>query len=269
MGTWNGQDLSKETPSLGFTLASAQLIPGFVRQALEGGLFTDTINTQVTPLDDIKQWMRDDPWREGELFGQLNELLLDEEKKARRAAEKAGVQFDEVGFELDQMNSDDTFESLTPEWAARCFELVIDEADAVNAWSRRTHAVDLALAISFQLPEPSRNPKLSREDIGAALAAHGAAKKAVDAVMANRKSGLEFSGAFQLDLSARTGGKPPSFRRVNNVGFVTVPITDSRAGDETLAYLSLAYPLESEGYFLLTFDALRQSLTLKDAGEEA
>jgi len=269
VSSWNGQDLSKETPSLGFTLASAHLIPGFVRQALEGGLFTDTINTQVTPLDDLKQWMRDDPWREGELFGQLGDVLLGDEKKARKVAEKAGVEFDVVGFELEQMTADDTYESLTPEWAARCFELVIEDADAINAWSRRTHNVDLALAISFQLPEPNRNPKLSRENIGAALATHGASKKAVDAVMANKKSGLEFSGAFQLDLCAKEGGKAPSFRRVNNVGFVTVPITDSRAGDETLAYLSLAYPLEAEGYFLLTFDALRQSLTLKDAGEEA
>ena len=269
MSSWNGQDLLKETPSLGFTLASAQLIPGFVRQALEGGLFMDTLNTQVTPLDDLKQWMRDDPWREGELFGQLSDLLLGEEKKARKVAEKAGVEFDVVGFELEQMNGDDTYESLTPEWAARCFELVIDEADTVQAWSQRTHGLNLAMAISFQLPEPGRNPKLSRESIASSLAAYGASKKALDAVLTNKKSGLEFSGAFQLDLTARNGGKVPAFSRINNVGFVSVPISDPRAGDETLAHLSLAYPLEAEGYFLLTFDALRQSLTLKVAGDEA
>jgi hypothetical protein len=268
VSAWNGQDLAKGTPSLGFTLASAHLIPGFVRQALEGGLFTDTLNTQITPLDDLKQWMREDPWREGELFGLMGDLLLGDEKKARKAAEKAGVEFDVVGFELEQMTADDSYESLTPEWAARCFELVVDEADAINAWSHRSHGLDLALAISFQLPDPGRNPKLSRESIGAVLARHGASKKAVAAVMANKKSGLEFSGAFQLDLCPRTGGKAPSFSRVNNVAFVTVPISDSLAGDETLAYLSLAYPIEAEGYFLLTFDALRQSLTLRDAGAD-
>ena len=38
MGLWNGQDLDKGA-SLGFTLSTAQLIPGFVEQALASGLF--------------------------------------------------------------------------------------------------------------------------------------------------------------------------------------------------------------------------------------
>jgi hypothetical protein len=261
--TWNDQDLLKSTPSLGFTLASAQLIPSFVRQALDSGFFYDTVNTQVTPLDDIKQWMREDPWRTGDLFEQLGDVLLGDEKKARKVAEKAGVEFDVVGFELEQMNADDTYESLTPEWAARCLELAVDEADAIQAWSRRTNGVDLALAVSFQLPDPGRHTLLSREQIAAALAKYGADPKAVEAVTKNKRSGLEMSGAFQLDFTAREGGKLPFFSRINNVGFVTVPLADPRAGDETLAYLSLAYPLESEGYFLLTFDALRESLALK------
>jgi hypothetical protein len=269
MALWNGQELSKDTPSLGFTLASALLIPSFVRQVLESAYVYDTANTQVTPLDDIKQWMREDPWRTGELFEQLGDVLLGEEKKARKVAEKAGVEFDVVGFELEQMNSDDTYESLTPEWAARCLELAIDEADAINAWSRRANVVDLALAVSFQLPDPARHSLFSREQIAASLASYGADVKAVEAVMKGRKSGLELSGAFQLDLTARGGGKTPVFSRQNNVGFVTVPLADARAGDETSAYFSLAYPLEAEGYFLMTFDALRQSLTLKKTGEEA
>ena len=269
MTTWNGKNLLTETPDLGFTIASAQLIPAFVRQALETDLFHDTINTQVTPLDDIKQWMREDPWRAGELFGELSDVLLGDEKKARKVAEKAGVEFDVVGFELEQMTNDDTYESLTPEWAARCYELAIDEADAFNAWSQRTNRVDIALAISFQLPDPGKHKQLSREQIAAALATYGAEKKAVEAVMNNRRSGLELSGAFQLDFSARIGGKLPVFSRHNNVGFVQVPLGDPRAGDETLAYLSLAYPLESEGYFLLTFDSLRESLTLKKTAENA
>ncbi len=170
MALWNGQELSKDTPSLGFTLASALLIPSFVRQALETAYVYDTANTQVTPLDDIKQWMREDPWRAGELFGELSDVLLGEEKKARKVAEKAGVEFDVVGFELEQMSTDDTYESLTPEWAARCYELAIDEADAFNAWSRRANVVDLALAVSFQLPDPGKHSLFSREQIAAALA---------------------------------------------------------------------------------------------------
>ncbi len=263
MPSWNDQDIQKVTPSFGFTIDSAMLIPAFVRQALDSGYFHDTVNTQVTPLDDIKQWMREDPWRAGDLFEQLSDVLLGDEKKARKVAEKAGVEFDVVGFELEQMNSDDSYEALTPEWAARCLELAIEESDAIQAWSRRTNGVDLALAVSFQLPDPGRHKLLSREQIAAALATYGADLKAVEAITKNKKSGLEFSGAFQLDFTAKVGGKTPSFSRVNNVGFVTIPLADQRAGDETLAYLSMAYPLEAEGYFLLTFDALRQSLTLK------
>jgi hypothetical protein len=269
MALWNDQDLLKETPSFGFTLGSAMLIPSFVRRVLETAYVYDTANTQVTPLDDVKQWMREDPWRTGELFEQLGDVLLGDEKKARKVAEKAGVEFDVVGFELEQMNSDDSYEALTPDWAARCLELAIDEADAINAWSRRSNGVDLALAVSFQLPDPARHSLFSREQIAAALASHGADVKAVEAVMKGRRSSLEFSGAFQLDLSARDGGKTPPFTRKNNVGFVTVPLADPRAGDETTAYLSLAYPLEAEGYFLLTFDALRESLALKQAGDHA
>lgn len=263
MASWNDQDLLKATPSFGFTIDSALLIPSFIRRALDTDYFYDKANTQVTPLDDIKQWMREDPWRAGDLFEQLSDVLLGDEKKARKVAEKAGVEFDVVGFELEQMNSDDSYESLTPEWAARCIELAVDEADAINAWSNRANGVDLALAVSFQLPDPGRHTLLSREEIAASLEKYGAKPKAVEAVLKNKKSGLELSGAFQLDFAAKTGGKTPSFSRVNNVGFVTVPLTDQRAGDETLAYLSMAYPLESEGYFLLTFDGLRQSLVPK------
>jgi hypothetical protein len=124
--------------------------------------------------------------------------------------------------------------------------------------------VGLALAASFQLADPRKNPALSREAIAAALLAHGNAG-AAKALHEGRAPKMEMSGAFQLDLGAPASAGPDLQRR-NGVGFVRVPIADPRAGDETLAWLSLAYPLESEGYFLLTFDALRQALALKGEG---
>jgi hypothetical protein len=266
MAVWNGQDLDKGAPTLGFTLATALLVPDFVRQALsQEGLFENVQDTQLTPLDDLKDWMRSDPWRSGDLFSRASDLLLAEERQARAAAKKAGVEFDEVGFELEAMEEDPGFESFDPEWAADLLRLAVEEADSVQAWCRRTHGVDFALAASFQLPDPRRHRVFRREDIGAALAAH-ATPALAQAVATGRAARLELAGAFQLDLSAPGAG--PSFGRANGVGFVRIPCADPRCGDETVAHLSLAYPLDSEGYFLMTFDALRRALTLKEFGDE-
>lgn len=267
MSLWNGQDLSKTVPTLGFTLSSAHLIPGFVEQALSTDLFARTQDTQLTPLDDVKNWMRSDPWRAGELFEQVGGLLLAEERKARALAEKAGVQFDLVGFELEQMESDQSYESFDPAWAATVLKLVIEEADALQAWCKRESGMDFALAASFILPDPRKHPRFSPEAIARALSEHGASAAALTALGSGRKTPLELSGAFQVDLAASGGG--PEFSRKNGVGFVRVPCADARAEDETVAHLSLAYPLEAEGYFLMTFDALRQELTLKTAGDGA
>lgn len=262
MSSWNGQDLTRGAPGLGFTLSSALLIPGFVEQALGLDLFVHPEDTQLTPLDDVKEWMRSDPWRKGELFGRVGDALLGDERKARKLAEKAGAQFDPVGFELEQMEADPTYETFNAVWAADILRLVLEEADPLQAWSRRELAADFALGVSFQLPDPRRHPRLSREAIAAAMARHGAAA-ASQALAQGRAPKLELSGAFQLDLGAADSAGP-SLERRNSVGFVSVPIADPRAGDETRAWLSLAYPLESEGYFLLTFDSLRQALALKN-----
>jgi hypothetical protein len=265
MALWNGQDLARETPSLGFTLASAHLIPGFVDQAMASGLFANVHDTQITPLDDVKEWMRSDPYRAGELFEQVGDVLLGAEREARKVAEKAGVEFDPVGFELSQMEEDETWESFNAEWAGNILKLAVEEADALQAWSRREHAADLALGVSFQLPDPRKHSTLSREAIAAALLTHGNVA-AAKALHEGRAPKMEMSGAFQLDLGPK-GSEGPNLARHNGVGFVRVAIADPRAGDDTLAWLSLAYPLEAEGYFLLTFDALRQTLALK--GEDA
>jgi hypothetical protein len=262
MPLWNGQDLEKSTPSLGFTLSSAALIPAFIQQSLEGGLFGHIHDTQVTPLDDVKDWMRSDPWRTGRAFEELSELLLGEERKARREAGRAGVDFDPVGYELEQMAEDDSFEHFDPEWTRRIFDLVIEESEAIQAWSRREHGCDLALAASFFLAEPRKHPRFSNAQLAAAYAAYGGRPEIVEALAAGRAHKLELSGAFQLDFT--DPGRAPAYARKNGVGFVRVPIEDPRAGDGVQAHLALAYPLESEGLFLLTFDALRQDLALKN-----
>ncbi len=266
MTLWNGQDLAKETPSLGFTLSSASLIPAFLEQALGRDLFAHVHDTQITPLDDLKDWMRGNPWRAGELYEQVQDLLLGDEQKARKLAEKAGVKFDPVGFELEQMDNDASFESFDPHWTKRIFELVIEEADEIQAWSRREHGVDFALAASFQLPDPRKHPRFSYETLAAKLAEHGAAKPLVEAVMKGKPAKAELGGSFQLDFS--DPGKQPSYARRNGVGFVRIPLADPRAGDGVQAHLALAYSLEAEGYFLHSFDALRQDLALKNAEED-
>lgn len=249
-------------PQLDFTLSAALLIPDFVEQALGLDLFAQADDTQLTPLDDLKEWMRADPWRTGELFERAGDLLLGDERAARKAAEAAGVEFDLVGFELGRMEADSGYESFDPAWAASLLRLAVEEADALQAYSRKAHDMDFALAVSFQLPDPRRNPRFSREAIASALLAHGRTVPA-QSLAAGRAPHLELGGAFQLDLSAPGGG--PSLERANGVGFVRVPCADPRAGDEAVAHLSLAYPLESEGYFLMTFEALRQALSLKAA----
>jgi hypothetical protein len=265
MSSWNGQDLGQVTPNLGFTLSSAQLIPSFIEQALALDLFARVQDTQITPLDDLKNWLRQDPYRTGELVGQVHELLLGEEDKARAVAEKAGVQFDVVGYELEEMESDPTYEAFNAEWTGIILKLLIEEADSLQAWSKRENGMDLAMAVSFQLPDPRKHPRFSPEQIAQALAAHGAKPEALAAISKGRKAPVELSGAFQIDLSA--SGEGPRYERKNGVGFVKVPCADMRAGDECVAHLSMAYPLEAEGYFLLTFDELRKTLTLKNADD--
>lgn len=266
MSVWNGQDLAKETPSLGFTLSTASLIPAFIEQALGRDLFVHANDTQITPLDDVKDWMRENPFRAGQLFEDVHAVLLGEELKARKLAEKAGVKFDPVGFELEQMEHDASFESFDPLWTRQIFALAIEESEEIQAWSRREHGVDFALAASFQLPDPRKHPRFNWEAQAGALATHGAAKPLIEQVLKGRQAKAEMAGSFQLDFT--DPGKAPSYERRNNVGFVRVPIADPRAGDGVIAHLALAYSLEAEGLFLQAFDALRQDLALKNADVE-
>lgn len=239
--------------ALDFSLSSALLIPDFVEQALGSGLFDHVEDTQLTPLDDLKDWMRSDPWRAGDLFGRVDALLLGEERAARKAAEKAGLRFDLVDYELGRLDDADGYERFDARQAAEILRLAVEEADALQAYSRKSAGVDFALAVGFQLPDPRRHPRFTREDLARALGG---------------RERPELAGAFQVDLSPPGGG--PALEERNGVGFLRVPCEDPRVGDGTVAHLSLAYPLEARGYFLLTFEALRRALSLgaRDAGAD-
>ncbi len=234
MKTWNQQPLDGVlTPHLGFTLPSAGLIPAFIKQALESGLFSETEHTQLFPLDDVKDWLRQDPHRPGASVKRAREALLSLEKEAEKKSRAAGQVFDLVNFELEQMRLDESWETFDPTWCAEIFDLIMDEADELQAWARTANSTDLSLAASFSLPYLAKDRKAERH------------------------------GSFQVDLTAR--GQRPVYARGPGAAFVRVLCEDQRVGDSTDAHLALAYPLVAEDRFLATFDSLRQTLTLKGA----
>ncbi len=239
-------------PRLG--LLSALLVPDFVEQALGTGLFAGVDDTRLAPLDDLKDWMRSEGLREGEAFGRAADLLLAREREARRAAEREGRAFDLVEYELSLLDGDGDYESFGPREVGDLLRLVVEEADAIQAFSRRAYGADFSLSVGLRLPDPRRNPRLDASAVARALAGGGAPK--------GRR--LELDGAIQVDLSAP--GAPPVLEERNGVAFLPVACDDPRVGDGTLAHLSLAFPVEARGYFLLTFEALARDLSLAGRG---
>ena len=73
---------------------------------------------------------------------------------------------------------------------------------------------------------------------------------------------MEFTGALDLELLPR--GAAMSLPQSKETCFVRVGLEDARAGDSCDAALTLLYPRDLEGYFLLAFDGLRKSLSLKE-----
>lgn len=258
---WNGHDLSKSTPELGLRLELATLIPDFVSQFLESGLCTETESLLLTPLDDLKNWLRASTGGE-ELQRQVHEALLGQEDKDRAKAAAAGKKFDLVDYELELMSTDESYERFNPGWARSIMALVIEEADSLQAFAKAELEQNFFMGVSFMLPDPRKNPLLSPADIEAALRKFGADDKLIARSLKGQGKKPEYSGAIQLELSPR--GQAASLPRAKETGFVRVAIGDARAGDSCDATLCLAYPLELEGYFLLSFDAARGRLTLKD-----
>jgi len=259
---WNGKNLDDEVPELGLRLDFASLIPDFASQLLESGLVTDTEHLLLTPLDDLKAWLRTQNPGEAGLLHEVRELLLGQELVDRAKAEKEGAHFDLVDYELGMMQADETYEQFNPEWAKNILGLVVEEADSLQAWSQAELKTNFSMALSFTLPDARKNPLLGVEAIEASMRKFGAGETMIGRMLKNAGKKPEYSGMLLIELAGRGMARPP--RPAGSTYFVTVGLADARVGDSSDAVLSLAYPKELEGYFLLSFDALRQQLTLKE-----
>jgi hypothetical protein len=259
---WNGKDLDKEVPELGLRLKFASLIPEFADQLLESGLVVDTEHLLLTPLDDLKAWLRtQNPGEQGLKFD-VREMLLGQEEIDRAKAEKAGERFDLVDYELGQMRADESYEQFNPAWARQVLALVVEEADSLQQWSKAELGTNFSMSMSFSLPDPRRNSLLSPQSIEEGLRQFGADARLLDRSLRGKGTKPEYSGMLTVELADRGKARPP--RPAGSTAFVTVGLMDPRVGDLSDAVLSLAYPIELEGYFLMSFDALRQQLTLKE-----
>src|SRR5581483_3981694 len=104
---WNGKDLDKEVPELGLRLNFASLIPEFADQLLMSGLLADHERLLLTPLDDLKAWLRTQNPGEAGLKHEVREMLLGQEERDRAKAAAAGERYDLVDYELSQMQADE------------------------------------------------------------------------------------------------------------------------------------------------------------------
>lgn len=261
---WNGVDLSKHTPELGMRLDMADLIPEFAAQFFLSGLCVETDRLLFTPLDDLKVWLRTQasPGSEARLASEVRDLLLGQEEIDSAKAAKAGKAFDLVEYELTQMAADESYEQFDAEWAKKILMLALEEADALQGFSAEEFHQNFTLAVSFTLPDPRKHPLFKPADIEASLRKFGADDKLIARALKAQGRRVETTGAVLLEFYRRGAERGP--KPSGSTGFVAVALADSRAGDSTDVDLSLAYPLELEGYFLQTFDQLRKQLTLKD-----
>jgi hypothetical protein len=259
---WNGKNLDQEVPELGLRLKFASLVPDFADQLLESGLVTDTQRLLLTPLDDLKAWLRTQTPGDSGLKFDVREMLLGQEEADRAKAAQTGAPFDLVEYELGQMQADETYEQFNPAWARQMLALVVEEADSLQAWCKAELGTNFSLAMSFSLPDPRHNSLLSPAAIEEGLRKFGADERLLARAVRGQGKKPEYSGMLLLELADRGMARPP--RPAGGTSFVTVGLEDARVGDQSDAALSLAYPRELEGYFLMSFDALRQELTLKE-----
>jgi hypothetical protein len=259
---WNGVDLETRTPELGMRLDLADLIPEFAAQFLESGLCVETDRLLITPLDDLKAWLRTLSPGEPGLRQEIRDLLLAQEEIDMAKALKAGEKFDPVDYELSQMASDESYEQFDVAWTKKILALALDEADVLQDFNAGEFHQDFTLAVSFTLPDPRKHPLFKPMEIEENLRKFGAEDKLVARALKAQGRRVECTGALLLEFYKR--GRLRGLKSVGSTGFVGVGLGDSRAGDATDVDLSLAYPLELEGYFLQTFDQLRKQLTLKD-----
>jgi hypothetical protein len=220
---------------LGLSLPSALLVPQFVRQLALARAFVPQAELPLTPLEDLKEWLREE--RQAGHGGQHEELLgllLGDEDAARSAAQGSGELFDQLEYEMQALEMDDSYGCFTPDALARVLELTLDQGDELAAWAERELGGPLNLAVGLRLPPPAGPARLLPSQLEASL---------------------------NLDLHLPDAA--PSLEASADSGMLRVPLQDARVGDGSNLTLSFSYPLAVEAHFLRVAQALVKELNLK------
>jgi hypothetical protein len=233
---WRGIDIEKEVPEFGLKLPLALLAPQFLFQFLQSNLVRQEPHL-ISPLDDLKEWLRREGSKGGESRQELLEVLLGDEKEARLEATGNGQQFDQLEYDLERME-EPGWECFSAEECQRLLEDLLEDIDVCRpAIEAEGDGEPFSLSFSFGLPLRPKNPGQPRLDP------------------------IDLTGMIQFDFAAP--GKAPSLARTAETGIVRILVEDKRVGDASELQLSLAYPLEHQDYFLETFEALGKELSLK------
>lgn len=254
---WHKTNILEAVPDFGIRLPLALEATEFISQFLQSGYVHDgqggVDGYPLTPLDDLKGWLRVLPSHSSEGLEDLREILLGLENEARKQAGLDGAGFDLVEFELEQMDHDDTWEAFEPVVARRVLEVVLDEADEIAPQLELQTGYPFFLSLGFSLPRPDKHPFLKEAEITKALEDYsGGAKTSLDSQC--------LQGAVNLDFFLK---EAPPLKRDAECGVARVPLEDNRVGDKVKLQLSVAYHLKAEGYFLAVFDGIAKSMRLK------
>lgn len=255
---WHDTNILETVPAFGVRLMSALQVPEFVSQFLQSGYVQDGQGGfelfPLSPLDDLKAWLRALPAGPSGELEELSDLLLGLETEARKQAEIDGEVFDLEEFELEQLDGDDTWETFEPEILRRVLELVLDQSDDLAPQIERESGYPFFLSVGFNLPRPEKHPYLKAGEIQKAMEKFSPGK----AVSLDSQA---VQGALNLDFYT---AEPHRLARDAENGVVRLDLEDPRSGDKVKVQASLAYPLKAEGYFLDTFDAISKRMRLKD-----
>jgi hypothetical protein len=224
------------TQEFGLTLPFALLAPEFVVQFLQAPAVKAQLAFHLSPLDDVRTWLRAEGDRGGEARQALVETLLSEEKEERARARAEGRVFDLLDFEFSQMEREGYDAFSLPE-LQQVLTIILDEADALRAAVEREAQTGFNLGVAFSLSGQAQERKSS--DLG---------------------------GMLNLDLVPHGQASLPEAGQ--EAGVMKVPISDPRAGDETDLVLSLAYPMAEQERFLQAFRSIAGDLSLKKRHQE-
>jgi len=221
----------------GLTLPSALLAPQFVRQAAASSAFARQAELPLTPLEDLKEWLRQErqAGRGGE-HEELSGLLLADEDSARSLALESGELFDQLEYEMEALEADDSYGCFDADGLARVLELVLDRGDELAAWAELELAGPLSLAVGLKLP-----PLPSGEG--------------------RRLAPQLLEASLNLDLHLPGSALAPEAGLES--GVLRVPLQDARVGDRCSLDLYFVYPLALQGHFLRAAQALAASMSLK------